>query len=118
MLGYHRFDFASLWVDEYGSPDDPEDFQRLYAYSPYQRVQMGVDYPAVLLVSGDADTRCNPMHVRKMTAKLQAATVSDNPVLLEYRALRGHLPVLPLSQRIEALSDRVAFICDQLGVTL
>ncbi|MGH9853091.1 MAG: prolyl oligopeptidase family serine peptidase, partial [Blastocatellia bacterium] len=118
MLGYHRFDFAKMWIDEYGSADDPEDFPYLYAYSPYHRVQDGVEYPAVLLVSGDADTRCNPLHARKMTARLQAATASDRPILLEYRALRGHMPVLPLTERIEALTDRLAFICDQLGVTV
>jgi prolyl oligopeptidase len=118
MLGYHRFDFAKMWIDEYGSSDDPEDFPYLYAYSPYHRVQDGVEYPAVLLVSGDADTRCNPLHARKMTARLQAATASDRPILLEYRALRGHMPVLPLTERIEALTDRLAFICDQLGVAV
>jgi prolyl oligopeptidase len=118
MLGYHRFDFAKMWIDEYGSSEDPEDFPYLYAYSPYHRVQDGVEYPAVLLVSGDADTRCNPLHARKMTARLQAATASDRPILLEYRALRGHMPVMPLTERIESLTDRLAFICDQLGVTV
>jgi prolyl oligopeptidase len=118
MLSYHHFDFAHLWVDEYGSPNDPEDFPYLYAYSPYHRIREGVEYPAVLLISGDADTRCNPLHARKMAARLQAATASDKPILLEYRALRGHMPVLPLTERIEALTDRLAFICDQLGVTV
>ena len=118
MLRYHRFPITKSWVDEYGSPDDPEDFRHLYAYSPYHRVREGVEYPAVLIASGDADTRCDPMHARKMTAKLQAATASAKPILLEYRALRGHMPVLPLGERIEALTDRLAFICDQLGVAV
>jgi prolyl oligopeptidase len=118
MLGYHRFDFADLWVDEYGSSDQAEDFPYLYAYSPYHRIEEGIKYPAVLLISGNADTRCNPLHARKMTARLQAATASDRPILIEYRELRGHMPVLPLSERIEALTDRLAFICDQLGVAL
>ena len=118
MLGYHRIDFGKIWIDEYGSADDPKDFPCLYAYSPYHRVRVGVAYPAVLLISGDADTRCNPLHARKMTARLQAATASDKPILLEYRALRGHMPVLPLTERIEALTDRLAFICDQLGVAV
>jgi prolyl oligopeptidase len=116
MLGYHRFPMAKSWIDEYGSPDDPKHFRHLYDYSPYHRVREGLKYPAVLLVSGDADTRCDPMHARKMTARLQAATASARPILLEYSALRGHMPVLPLADRIEALTDRLAFICDQLGV--
>ena len=49
-------------------------FNPCLAYSPYHHVQDGADYPAVLLISGDADTRCNPMHARKMAARLQAAT--------------------------------------------
>lgn len=116
MLSYHRFPITKSWIDEYGSPDDPEDFRCLYGYSPYHNVREGIEWPAVLLVSGDADTRCDPMHARKMTAKLQATTNSNKPILLEYRALRGHMPVLPLSDRIEGLTDRLAFICDQLGV--
>lgn len=118
MLRYHRFSITKPWVDEYGSPDDPEDFRHLYAYSPYHRVREGVEYPAVLIASGDADTRCDPMHARKMAARLQAATASDMPILLEYRALRGHMPVLPLGERIEALTDRLTFICDQMGVAV
>ena len=118
MLSYHRFGLAGLWVDEYGSPDDPEDFPYLYSYSPYHRIRKDVEYPATLLISGDADTRCNPMHARKMLARLQAATSSDRPILLEYKALRGHAPVLPLNVRIEALTDRLAFICEQLGVAV
>jgi prolyl oligopeptidase len=116
MLRYHRFDFARFWVDEYGSSDDPEDFDYLYKYSPYHHVRRGVEYPAVLFISGDADTRCNALHVRKMTAKVQGANACATPILMEYRSLRGHLPGLPLTERIEAMTDRVAFICDQLGV--
>jgi prolyl oligopeptidase len=116
MLGYHRFDFADLWIDEYGTAENPEDFPYLYSYSPYQNVRDGVEYPAVLFVSGDADTRCNPMHARKMTARLQHATASHNPILLAYSPHRGHMPVLPLKERIEALTDRLSFLCEQLGI--
>jgi prolyl oligopeptidase len=116
MARYHLFDFAAGWADEYGSPEDPRDFQSLLAYSPYHRVQDKVAYPAVLLISGDADTRCNPMHARKMAARLQAATSSTRPVLLDYKAAWGHTPVQPFSTKIEALTDRLAFICHELGV--
>jgi prolyl oligopeptidase len=76
----------------------------------------GSSYPAVFLISGDADTRCNPMHARKMAARLQAATGSTHPVLLDYRAAWGHTPVQPHSTKIEALTDRLAFVCHELGV--
>jgi prolyl oligopeptidase len=116
MARYHLFDFAAGWVDEYGSPEDEHDFHPLMAYSPYHHVLDRVAYPAVLLISGDADTRCNPMHARKMAARLQAATSSSRPVLLDYKPAWGHTPVQPLSTKIEALTDRLAFVCHELGV--
>ena len=116
MARYHLFDFAAGWADEYGSPEDQDDFQSLLAYSPYHRVLENVAYPAVLLISGDADTRCNPMHARKMAARLQAATSSTLPVLLDYKHTWGHTSVQPFSTKAEALTDRLAFVCHELGV--
>ena len=116
MTRYHLFDFAAGWAEEYGSPEDERDCKYLLSYSPYHRVSDGIAYPAVLLISGDADTRCNPMHARKMTERLQAATTSDHPILLDYKPAWGHTPVQPMSVRVQALTDRLAFICHELGV--
>jgi prolyl oligopeptidase len=114
MLRYHLFDNAHAWVDEFGTAEDPDDFPALARYSPYHHVRDGVAYPATMIVSGDADRNCNPLHARKMTARLQAASASNNPIVLDYSRFRGHSPVLPLSERIEALTDRMAFLCQQL----
>ena len=114
MLRYHHFDNAHVWKDEFGTVDDPDDFAVLAKYSPYHRVRDGLAYPATMIVSGDADRNCNPLHARKMTARLQAANVSEDPILLDYSKFRGHSPVLPLGERVEALTDRMAFLCDQL----
>jgi prolyl oligopeptidase len=116
MTRYHFFDFAAAWAEEYGSPEDEQDFHCLLGYSPYHHVQDCADYPAVLLISGDADTRCNPMHARKMAARLQAANHSGHPILLDYKPNWGHTPVQPLSAKIAALTDRLAFLCHELGV--
>ncbi len=116
MLRYHLFDSAKYWVEEFGCADVAQDFDALRAYSPYQNVADGIAYPAVMLVSGDADTRCNPMHARKMTARLQASTSSSHPVLLDYRPKWGHAPAQPLTTRIEALADRMTFLCKELGL--
>jgi prolyl oligopeptidase len=114
MLRYHLFDDAHVWQDELGTAEDPDDFAALARYSPYHRVQENVSYPATMIISGDSDRNCNPLHARKMTARLQAANVSEHPIFLDYSRHRGHSPVLPLSNRIEALTDRMAFLCDQL----
>lgn len=116
MLRYHLFDNAHVWREEFGTADDPEDFAVLARYSPYHQVQDKTAYPATMIVSGDADRNCNPLHARKMTARLQAANVSGRPIILDYSEFRGHSPVLPLSQRTEALTDRMAFLCDQLSL--
>jgi prolyl oligopeptidase len=116
MLRYHLFDFADKWTGEYGSPQIEKDFHALLRYSPYHAVRRGVPYPAVMLISGGADTRCNPMHARKMVARLQAATCSEHPILLDYRPAWGHVPTQPLSVRTEALTDRLAFLHHELGL--
>ncbi len=117
MLRYHLFDSAHLWKDEFGTADDPDDFAVLSNYSPYHRVTDGTFYPAIMFISGAADQNCNPMHARKMTARVQAANNSPHPIILDYHEFRGHSPVLPLSERIEALTDRLGFLCDQLELS-
>ena len=117
MLRYHLFDNAHVWRDEFGTADDPNDFAALANYSPYHRVRQGVAYPATMFISGDADKNCNPLHARKMTARLQSANVTGHPVILDYGTCRGHSPVLPLSERVEGLTDRLAFLCDQLQLS-
>jgi len=114
MLRYHLFDGAHVWKKEFGTVEDPDDFSVLARYSPYQRVRDKTDYPSTMIVSGDADQKCNPLHARKMTARLQAANTSDHPIILDYSRFRGHSPVLPFSERVDALTDRLAFLCDQL----
>src|SRR5262249_28646307 len=77
-------------IPEYGTVKDPALFRALYAYSPYHRVTDGVAYPAVLLTTGANDPRVDPYHSRKMTARLQAATSSDPPILPRARADPRH----------------------------
>jgi prolyl oligopeptidase len=115
MLRYQQFLVARFWVPEYGSAENAEQFTYLYAYSPYHQVKPGVDYPAVLFVTGDLDTRVDPLHARKMAALLQASTGSDRPVLLIYHTRAGHIGGLPLTQVIANQTDEHSFLFWQLG---
>jgi prolyl oligopeptidase len=99
---------------EYGNSDDPAQFKFVYAYSPYQHVAPGTKYPAVLFISGDADTRVPPEQTRKMTARMQAATSSGRPVLLMYDTKAGHSGGRPLSQIINEYALELAFLASQL----
>jgi prolyl oligopeptidase len=116
MLRYDQFMEAQFWVSEYGAAKDPEQFKWLYAYSPYQHVKQGVKYPAVLFMTGDADTRVAPLHARKMAALLQADTGSDRPILLRYELEAGHSRGRSLTQEIGDSVDELSFLFWQLGV--
>jgi prolyl oligopeptidase len=116
MLRYHHFLIARLWIPEYGSADDATQFEWLRAYSPYHRVVDGTPYPAVLLATAESDTRVDPMHARKMAARLQAATSSEHPVLLRLESKAGHGAGKPVSKLIEELTDVWSFVSSELGV--
>ena len=103
---------------EFGSVKDPEQFKALFGYSPYHHVRDGTAYPAVLFMTGANDGRVNPMQSRKMAARLQAATTSGLPVLLRTSADSGHGHGSALSVKIEQGADYLAFLFDQLGMTL
>jgi prolyl oligopeptidase len=117
MIRYHKFLVARFWVSEYGSAEDPQQFKYIRAYSPYHQVKDGTEYPAVLFITGDMDTRVDPLHARKMAALLQSATGSDRPVLLRYHTKAGHSGGQPLSKQIEDMTDIFSFLSWQLGVT-
>lgn len=127
MLRYHRFRIAALWIPEYGSADDPEAFRWLWGYSPYHRVREGRRYPAVLLYAAESDTRVDPLHARKMAARLQevtgqagaaAPTAPERPVLLRLEAEAGHGAGKPVQKVIEEEADIWSFLGWQLGLPL
>jgi len=114
MIRYQRFLVGSFWVPEYGSSDDPEQFKYIYAYSPYQHVVRGTNYPAVLFITGDSDTRVAPLHARKMTALMQANSGSKNPVLLRYHVSSGHSGGEPLKEQVNNQAETLSFLMWQL----
>ncbi len=117
MVRYHHFLIARLWIPEYGDPDQPDDFRWLHAYSPYHRVVDDTCYPAVLLTTAEGDSRVDPMHARKMAARLQAASscADDHPVLLRIEPKAGHGQGKPLSKQADELTDVLGFFDWQLG---
>ena len=116
MLRYHHFQIARLWIPEYGSPDEAEEFAWLRAYSPYHHVRPETAYPAALIATAESDTRVDPMHARKMAARLQAATSSGRPVLLRLESRAGHGAGKPLSKVLDELTDTWTFVFSEVGV--
>jgi prolyl oligopeptidase len=120
MLRYQHFQIAKLWIPEYGSADDPKQFDFIHAYSPYQHVKAGVEYPSVLFMTADGDTRVDPMHAKKMAALMQAEAANgrsrERPILLRIDSKAGHGVGKPITKQIEELTDVYSFLFWQLGV--
>ena len=119
MVRYYKYtkDNNPPALLEYGNGADPAQFKYLYAYSPYEHVTPGARYPAVLLESGDADTRVPPAQARKMTARLQTTTASGRPILLLYDAGQGHAGGQTTQQQIDEETNELTFVAWQLGLS-
>jgi prolyl oligopeptidase len=115
MLRAEQHPNGAFVATEYGTVLDPEHFAALRAYSPYHNVQDGTAYPATLLTGGEFDPRVDAYHPKKMTARLQAATSSDKPILLHVRA-SGHGIGSSLDESVRDSTDIWAFVFDRLGV--
>ena len=116
MLRFHKFTIGWAWVSDYGSPDDPADFQALRAYSPYHNIQPGAAYPPTLVTTGDHDDRVFPAHSFKFAAALQAAQSGPAPVLIRIDVRAGHGAGKPTAKLIEEWTDMFAFLVDALNL--
>jgi prolyl oligopeptidase len=103
-------------VSDYGSPDDPEAFKWIYAYSPLHNIRKGGKYPAVLVVTADHDDRVVPGHSFKYTAALQASQGGDAPILIRIETRAGHGMGKPTAKTIEEAADVQAFLEKALGM--
>jgi len=119
MLRYQNFQIAKLWIPEYGSSDDPKQFEWLYAYSPYHHVKEHTEYPAILFMTADTDTRVDPMHAKKMAARMQAEAANgkdrERPILLRVDTKAGHGAGKPIAKQIDDLVDIYSFLLWQVG---
>jgi prolyl oligopeptidase len=120
MLRYQNFQIAKLWIPEYGSSEDAKQFEWLYAYSPYHHVKAGAEYPAILFMTADTDTRVDPMHAKKMAALMQAEAKNgasrERPILLRIETKAGHGAGKPVTKQIEESTDIYSFLFWQLGI--
>lgn len=124
MLRYHQFQIARLWIPEYGSAEDPEQFRYLYRYSPYHHVREGVKYPATLFMTAESDTRVDPMHAKKMAALMQSVAENHSgadvgrPILLRVDTRAGHGAGKPVAKLADDAVDFWSFVFWQLGVSI
>jgi len=117
MLRFHKFTAGRFWVDDYGSADDPAEFQALLKYSPYHALKPGTHYPATLVTTADTDDRVVPGHSFKFAARLQEYHTGPAPVLIRIETRAGHGAGKPTTKQIEEVADQWAFLVKNLGVS-
>ncbi len=116
MLRFNKFTIGAAWMTEYGSPESPEDFKALYAYSPLHNIKPGTRYPATMITTADHDDRVWPGHSFKFAAALQAAQAGDAPILIRIQTKAGHGAGKPISKIIEEYADQWAFLVRVLNM--
>src|SRR5215203_100610 len=115
MLRFHKFTIGWGWTSDYGSPDDPEEFKALYAYSPYHNLKPGTVYPPTLITTADHDDRVVPAHSFKFAAALQRVNAAGpNPTLIRIETRAGHGGGKPVSKKIEEAADELSFLFNAL----
>jgi prolyl oligopeptidase len=117
MLRFHKFTIGWSWTDDYGSPDDAQDFKALYAYSPLHNLRPGQQYPATLITTGDHDDRVVPAHSFKFAAALQRAQAGDAPILIRIETRAGHGAGIPTEKKIDEVADQWTFLRAVLKMT-
>ncbi|MGK8705420.1 S9 family peptidase [Metapseudomonas otitidis] len=101
--------------DEWGDPNQPEVFERIRSYAPYENVKPQA-YPALLVVAGYNDSRVQYWEAAKWVAKLRATRTDDHLLLLKTDLGAGHGG---MSGRYQALRDvalEYAFLFKVLGL--
>lgn len=111
MLRYQHFTIGWAWVDEYGSSEDSKEmFEYLYNYSPLHTIKSNVEYPAILITTGDHDDRVVPAHSFKYAQALHDTYKGKNPVLIRITEKAGHGAGKPTAKIIEETADIFAFV--------
>jgi prolyl oligopeptidase len=116
MLRFQKFTIGWNWIPDYGTSDDRDEFEALYAYSPLHNIKAGAKYPATMITTADHDDRVVPAHSFKYAATLQARASRENPILIRVETKSGH-GASSLTKQLETTADVYAFLMLNLGVT-
>jgi prolyl oligopeptidase len=117
MLRFNKFTVGWGWTQEYGTPENADDFKVLYAYSPLHHIKKGTCYPATLVTTADHDDRVVPGHSFKFAAAMQAAQACSNPILIRIDSKAGHGHGKSTEKMIDEAADKWAFLFKELNVS-
>lgn len=111
MQRYHRLLAGASWMAEYGDPDEPDEWEYISRYSPYQNLRPGQRYPRVLFTTTTRDDRVHPGHARKMVAKMESM---GYPVYYFENTEGGHGSGTTPEQRATMSAVTYAYLWHQL----
>jgi prolyl oligopeptidase len=111
MLRYDKLLAGASWVDEYGSPDVPEERAWLEKLSPYQNLAKRTDFPVPFLVTSTKDDRVHPAHARKYAAKMEALGM---PFLYYENIEGGHSAAANLRERAKRVALEFTYLSQRL----
>ena len=114
LLDMYRYDkllAGASWVDEYGDPDNPEEWEYIRKYSPYQNLKKGTEYPEVFFYTSTKDDRVHPGHARKMAKKM---TDMGSPIVYYENTEGGHAGTSNIDQFSFLLALQLAYLEDKL----
>jgi len=72
MRRYTQLSAGASWIAEYGDPEQPDEWEFIRTFSPYENAKPGQAYPPALFTTSTRDDRVGPVHARKMHAKMLA----------------------------------------------
>lgn len=111
MKRYHHMLAGASWIDEYGDPDRPEEWDYISRYSPYHLLDKSRKYPPVFFTSSTRDDRVHPAHARKMVARMQE---QGHPVLYWENMDGGHGGAVNGEQQARLYGMVYSFLWDRL----
>lgn len=121
MVRFPQFGIAVRWVHEYGNPEVQEDLQNILTWSPYHNVKENIEYPSFFFTTANKDTRVDPLHARKMAARLEEvsdSSMEQNRTLIFTEMEAGHGPGKPIAKVVESQALIISFFAKQLGLQL
>ena len=114
LLDMYRYDkllAGASWVDEYGDPDNPEEWSFISKYSPYQNVFADKNYPEIYFYTSTKDDRVHPGHARKMAKKM----LDQGHEVIYYENIEGgHSAAANLKQSAYMTTLQLEYLKDKL----
>lgn len=90
MIKFSQYTVGRYHENEFGSPENKNEFDNLYSFSPYHNIDEKTNYPTTLIITSENDDRVPPLHSFKFAARLQNRESQKNPIYIQTLSKSGH----------------------------